>query len=172
MKIKQIETFKFSELSDKAKQKALEKLADINVDYEWWQFTYEDAKNIGLKITSFDLDRHQDATGNFIAGALECAHKIEAGHGAECPTYITVKAFLADRDELVALAPRDENGEFEDERELDSALDACEAEFLKSILEDYSIMLQSEYEYQTSEAQIIESIEANDYDFTAEGKLA
>ncbi len=163
MKIKQIETFKFSELSDKAKQKALEKLSDINVDHEWWDYIYEDAKNIGLKITGFDLDRRRGAIGNFIAGALECAHKIESEHGADCETYKTVKAFLAERDE---------NGELEFGWELEKALDASEAEFLKSILEDYSIMLQKDYEHWTSEARIIETIEGNDYDFTAEGKLA
>ena len=38
-------------LSDKAKQKAIEKFYDINVDYDWWDSVYEDAKNIGLKIT-------------------------------------------------------------------------------------------------------------------------
>ena len=41
----------FSELSDQAKQKVIEDNYDINVDYEWWESAYEDAANIGLKIT-------------------------------------------------------------------------------------------------------------------------
>ena len=51
--------YKFDELDESTKQAAIEKLWDINVDYEWWEFTYEDAANIGLKITEFDLDRHR-----------------------------------------------------------------------------------------------------------------
>ena len=37
--------------------------------------------------------------------------------------------------------------------------------------EGYRVMLASEYDYLSSEEAIIETIEANDYDFTAEGKL-
>jgi len=49
--------YKFDELSDEAKQQSIENLYDLNVDYEWWDCTYEDAENIGLKISEFDLDR-------------------------------------------------------------------------------------------------------------------
>jgi hypothetical protein len=45
------------------------------------------------------------------------------------------------------------------------------AEFLCDLLEDYRIILSKEYNYQTSEETIKETIEANDYEFTAEGKL-
>lgn len=37
------EVFKFDELTEEAKQSAIENLYDINVDYEWWEYTYEDA---------------------------------------------------------------------------------------------------------------------------------
>ena len=54
---------------------------------------------------------------------------------------------------------------------IEHGLQALEAEFLKSILEDYSIILQKEYEYLTSREAVEETIEANDYHFTENGNL-
>lgn len=48
------ELYTFDELSDTAKQKALESLSDINTDYEWWN--YEDYTNIG-KIFGIQIDK-------------------------------------------------------------------------------------------------------------------
>ena len=45
------------------------------------------------------------------------------------------------------------------------------AEFRRSILEDYRIILQTEFEYLTSEEAIVEIIEANEYEFTADGHI-
>jgi type I restriction-modification system DNA methylase subunit len=42
--------YTFDELSETAKEKALEVYRDINLNFDWWDGTYEDAKNIGLKI--------------------------------------------------------------------------------------------------------------------------
>lgn len=42
-------------------------------------------------------------------------------------------------------------------------------EFLNDILEDYRVMLQKEYEWRGSREQIIESIEANEYEFDENG---
>ena len=47
--------YKFEELSDSAKEKARESLRDINVQHEWWDFVYEDAKNIG-EILGIDMN--------------------------------------------------------------------------------------------------------------------
>jgi hypothetical protein len=44
-----------------------------------------------------------------------------------------------------------------------------EDEFLKTLCEDYRIILSREYDYLTSEAAIIETIEANEYEFKADG---
>lgn len=42
MRTKEIELFKFEELSEEAQQKTIEKLYDINVDHEWYDFVVED----------------------------------------------------------------------------------------------------------------------------------
>lgn len=155
---KTYDVFSFDELDEDARQNALEKLWDINVDHEWWNFTFEDARNIGLKITEFDLDRNRYAKGEFIDPAPEVAEKILSDHGKDCETYKTAKAFL---DTIKEEYP---NNDYDYD-------EIIEKDFLYSLLEDYSIMLQKEYEYLTSEEAIIETIKANDYQFDKEGNL-
>jgi hypothetical protein len=72
-------------------------------------------------------------------------------------------------DTLPSEAPKDANGDWEDEGELDAKLNECEADFLQSILEDYRIMLKKEYEYRDSDEYITETILANDYEFDENG---
>ena len=148
--------YQFSELSKDAQQKAIEVMAEINVDHDWWQSVYEDAANIGLKITGFDIDRGSYCKGEFIEDAQYTGEKILSEHGKICETYKTASEFIADREKL-------------DIDEQENELEELEMEFLNSLLEDYRIMLTKEYEYQTSEAAIIETIEANEYEFKADG---
>lgn len=171
MRTRTYKVYKFNELTDEQKQKALEKNYYINVEGDWWDCTYEDAKNIGLKIEAFDIDRGSYCKGSFIASVEECAHMIEKEHGEQCDTYITAKSFLKKRDEIVDTWERDENGDFINEYGLETKLDELGVQFEKDLLEDYRICLQKEYEYQTSKEAIIETFEANNYDFTEEGKI-
>lgn len=174
MQIKTYNVYKFEELTEKQKEKAIENLRDINVDYDWWTCTYEDAKIIGIEITSFDLDRNRHAKGKFIDSALDCAHAIEKEHGEHCTTYKTAKEYLNNRDNLVKKYEDKNNLGYVDEEkeyEFDNECDDLDNEFLQSLLDDYSIMLQNEIEYFTSDESIIETIQANDYDFTENGKI-
>ena len=161
--------YKFDELSEKAKEYVIEKLWDINVDFNWWQFTYEDAENIGLKINEFDLDRGSYVKGDFIETAEDVANLIIKNHGEKCETYQTAKNYLKDLSELTAKNLIDNAAEEFPEDFLDT--ENIDKEFLRSLCEDYRIMLQHEYEYKTSEEAIKETIEANDYEFDEEGNL-
>lgn len=165
MRIAEVKVYKFDELSDKAKEKAIRKLYDINVDYDWQETTYEDADRVALKITSFSLDRNRHAKGNFIDYAVDTARKILEEHGNKCETYKTATIFLQKIKDKEKEVGDDEYYVIEEE------CAKIEEEFLKSILEDYSIILQKEYEYQTSEKAIIETIKANEYEFTEDGKM-
>lgn len=66
MRVDTVETkvYKFAELSDEAKNKARDWFREGALDYDWFDSVYEDAKSIGLKITSFDLGRSQDIQGH------------------------------------------------------------------------------------------------------------
>lgn len=74
--MKTISVFSFSELSDDAKKTAINQLQTINLDYNWWDYNYEDAANVGLKIKGFGLDRGQTIDIEFIEFALHTAELI------------------------------------------------------------------------------------------------
>ena len=148
--------YQFNELNKQAKQNAIENMYDINVNYSWWEYTYEDAANAGLKLTSFNIDRGNYCNGKFINSAQDCAQLIIKNHGKECSTYVTASDFIQ---ELTKLTDQDED-----------KIEELEEQFLKDILEDYKKILSAEYEYQTSKEAIIETIEANEYEFTEEGE--
>jgi len=175
MRIKETKVYQFSELSDEAKEVAIENLADINVDYGWWDCTYEDAARIKLRITEFDLDRNRHCAGEFIEDAKDVASAILNQHGNKCETYQTARGYLDERAELVKKYSDGKELDVvaeDNEWDFDNDCDELNAEFFRSILEDYSIILQKEYEYLTSEEAIIETIEANEYEFTEDGILA
>lgn len=170
--MRKIETtvYTFEELSDEAQQNALSNLSDINVDYSWWQWTYDDAANIGLKITAFNLDRNKEASGDFMLSAAEVAANIFQNHGKECSTYKTAENFMQDWQPLFNRY-MDEDSEDYESRDLEDDMQDLEDDFLSSLLEDYAQMLQEEYEYLYSEEAIIEAIVANEYEFYENGKL-
>lgn len=160
--------YKFSELTEEGQRKAIENLSDINIDHSEWDNSIEDAEQIGLKIIS--LDDHRANKGEFITNAETCANFILINHGKDCETFKTAKSFL---DEYLPLKKawdeNEDNEGFPFEYE-DQATDLSE-EFLISLLEDYRIMCNKNYEYLTSEEAIIETIEANEYEFFEDGKL-
>jgi hypothetical protein len=170
VKITETKVYKFEELTEAQKDKAIEKLYDINVYFDWWKFTYEDAETIGLKIEGFDLDRNRHAEGNFLLSAAEVAQNIFNNHGEECETYKTAKEFIEEW-QPVFNNYMDETSDKYESSESEDKLIELEGEFLKSLLEDYSIMLQHEYDYQTSREAIIETINANEYEFDEEGNI-
>ena len=104
----------------------------------------------------------------------DVANLILKNHGKTCETYKTAKNFLKERDELVSKYSdginKDKVSE-DNEYEFDNELDELEEEFKKSLSEDYRIILSNEYDYLTSEESIKETIYANEYTFTSEGKL-
>lgn len=174
MRIKETKVYPFDELSDESKEKAIEGLYDINLFYEWWEGVFEDALSARLKLTEFDIDRASYCHGEFVEYAKETADAIIENHGESCETYKTAEGYAAECAKLWQKYPvkLDVDGDDENEWDREKAQEELDDEFLKSILEDYRITLQKEYEYLGSEDAIIETIEANEYEFTEDGKLA
>jgi len=157
--------FKFAELSDRAKRRALEKRGEWACHDNWWASIYEDAARIGLKITGFDLDRSKHAAGEFIGDeyGLKVGRAIMREHGAECPTFKTAVAFMAHAVLMEACA--DPEGDWAEEF---SAIEQSE-QFLKDLLENYADMLQAECDYLTSADYLTERIMEDDPDFDEDG---
>ena len=177
------ELYTFDELTETAKERAIELLSDINVYYEWWDCTYEDANTVGITITSFELDRNRHACAT-ICNPQETAQLILENHGIECETYKTAKAFLDEVkplqdkfDKAIRIAEdysyNTHSGKIEKLINiLESEIEELEEDFKQSITEDYSIMLQHESDYLQSSEAIEETIRSNEYEFTIDGELA
>ncbi len=159
--------FTFDELSKQAQARAVRDFD--NVHDNWWEYTYEDAEHIGLKITEFDTDRNNYAKGEFTGDeyGMDCARAIMANHGKDCASYIAAVAYLADAVLREAIWDDSKAGDWCEEHD---AAERAE-EFLKSVLEYYARVLQSEQEYLYSDAAIIETIKANDYTFDEDGNI-
>ena len=174
---KKVLIYQFDELSAKAKEKARDWFRTGALEDDWWEGVYEDAERIGLKITSFELDRRQSITGDFTKGAEHCAEAILKEHGDTCDSFKLAQAFLQ---ELRALEDRFEETRDVDEDlseeegqttwEIDEQITELKEEFKKDILNDYLDTLQKEADYRLSDEAVDGAIQVNEYTFLANGK--
>ena len=169
MRTIETKAYTFSELSEDAKQKAIENHYDINVDYEWWESIYEDAGRIGLEIDGFGLDRGLHASGGLTLSALEVAQNIINEHGEKCDTYKLAQDFLNEHAPIFSDYMNEESENYES-KELEDDMAYLEDEFTKDLLNEYASMLQRSFEDLTSEEAITETIVANGYEFTEDGQ--
>lgn len=137
--------YKFSELSKESKQRAIDKHRDGQLDYDWWQFTYEDAAEVGLKITGFDLAGRNDISGELTMSAKECADTIRENHGEHCDTYKAATEFLTKCQPVMVTAKL--LGTDEAEQEADEQIEELAEEFKKELLKCYWNHLEEECEY-------------------------
>jgi hypothetical protein len=167
---KKVLIYQFNELSAKAKEKARDWFREGVLDYEWWEAIYEDAERIGLKITSFELDRRQSITGEFTGGAEHCAKAILKEHGDTCDSFKLAQAFLQERQALDSELEESKDGDEHLTWEIDEQITELENVFKKDLLTDYLDTLQKEADYQLSDEAVDEAIQANEYTFLANGK--
>jgi hypothetical protein len=172
--------YKFDELSEEAQDKAVENLYDINVDHDWWDgdvewFNKNLLKPYGIEVSSisFDLDRGAwvdfdsvditervflkklgvDLRTKLARQLLYDGISVERSHyaGGVFTTYLNFET--EDTAEAVNL-----------QNMIDGAWRDLKAQMLKA--------LRDEYDYHTSREAIVEAIEANEYEFYADGRLA
>jgi hypothetical protein len=170
MQTQKINTFLFSELTDKIKSKVLIQYADKGTFDWWYESTFENAKENGIKLTGFNIDRGQTIEGEFIWSEIEVAEKIEEEFDSESKIHILASNFLKERLRIC------DSYEFVDgapikEDELEDELVTLENEFVKDVLQQYWIFLRDEYEYLYSDEYLAEFFESNEYQFTENGTL-
>lgn len=168
MKTLNVKVYLFNELPEKSKEKVLNKNREINLEHNWWGCTYGDAKEIGLKITSFDLDRNRHAEGEFLLAANEVAQNILNNHGEHCETYKTAQSFMEEWQPVFTEYMNEDSEKYES-RETEEELQEIEDNFLQSLLEDYSILLQNEYEYLMTDEAVQETLIINEYTYLEDG---
>ena len=180
MKQHTVTTYSFDELSEAAKEKALTKLYDINVDNDWYEFCYDDfhekLKEVGLKAKTFyfslDRDNFFEASGlcivdhkKFISAATKIRHAkwVELSLDKQGYKHQSYTGVPNEYDAILDRHPRYKNLCY-------SVASECDY-FLNNLLSSFLSQLSTEYDYQTSKEAVIETIKCNEYEFTADGNL-
>lgn len=147
MKTVSVNVFEYDELKENAQAKARDWFREHALDYEWWEYIYEDARTIGLEITGFDLYR-RDIEGALTEDVKTVCKRIKAEHGKNCGTHK-----FASRQDLRRTVGEQEH-----------------SDFLRGLLQEYLVLLDQECEYRLSDEAIAEDIRANEYTFTEDGR--
>lgn len=159
MRTETINIYKFGELEEKAQTAALSEFRFINTSHDWWRPIYDDAKQIELEIEGFNLEHKNAIGGGFTGSAYESIKLILEHHGKDCDTYKIAESYKKRIDEM------DESAE-DYERTYEQTVQTFEFE----IRNEYWRLLREEYIHLMSNESVKETIEANDYEFTADGR--
>lgn len=175
--------YHYDDLDERAKDKVLERFAEhAYEDSDWADYILEDAKNVGFKITEFDIDRGSYVEGDFTKDAEYTAKQIVKDHGEGSDTHVLADQFLHDTAAWRETIDRGMEGfsiagESSDEydaasRRIEEAEEkyeeACK-EFKRALEEEYLSMLRKEAEWLQSREKLEEDIRANEYEFDEEG---
>jgi len=196
--IKETTVYKFSELPENIQEKVIQDNYDINVDFDQWhEGVYDDCIEMG-KVIGIDVTKIY-FTGFSSQGDGACfegSYEYKKGSCKEIRNTAPVDTKLhAIADNLYKLQKRHffdlsanvkHRGHYyhsmctdidvSDNREyapynmnVDTENDMME--YLRDFMEWMYRQFEKEYEYQTTENAIKETIEANEYDFTINGKM-
>jgi len=195
MRTLETQVFKFDELSDDAKQYALEKLWDLNVDYDWWDFLFDDVASIA-EMFGLDLSNRKPGQPTIYFSGFSSQGDGACFEGRYSYQKGGLKAVMdyAPKDEELHRIVRDlqnlqrrnfykvtlrtfHRGHYNHSGCMQVDVEDCvvgEDDFIQ-VMRDFAdwiySRLEEEYDYLTSEDLILESIHANEYEFTEEGEL-
>ena len=160
---KEYKIFKFEELDERSKSKAIDYFRDVNVNHGWWDHIECEIKDYGGELIEFDTGRSCLIRIKIDSPEI-FAREILKNHGEGCDTYKAAKNFIDETDKFYCI----DSDEFTyDQTE---QLKQIESEFIKEISEEYLSLLRSEYEYLISDEAVRETIEANEYEFLEDGE--
>jgi len=175
--------YKFDELTPAAQNKAIEKLYDINVDHSWWEYGLENMVNMlsengfeNAKIqfsgfssqgdgASFDADinvSHFCNDRRIVKIAEEYCH-FHIAKSSFANHYSHERTRYVEYNSLEAKSVRIN----EALQQLSETIEQRRLSLSKQIYKD----LEQEYEYLTSKEAVIETIQANEYEFYQDGTL-
>ena len=186
MKEVTIKAYSYDELSDKAKENAVNHYMEGLVGDWWHENAYDDAKEFCLDIQEFDIYRNY-CNAKFVYDADETAKAIIDGAGGRLfdiaedyqkevselfkgySDYDKYQEWLRERDYTL------DDLEFEDwvieETDYQDDKESAGNEFLRELEEYYLSYLKTDYEYLHSEEYIEDFYELNDYLFDINGKV-
>ena len=186
MRTEEVKVYKFNELSEEAKEKAIQKggeyILDYEWDYEWWDCSFEgfneELQEVGMtcKTFNFDFDR-----GRYI----EMINPEITDYKKFLTSVLGTKRILAE--ELIGGFIKnieisiEKNGEIvieDNDYDMDNGkpiptydeLNLELTEYVQNRLDEFLNRLQKEYEYMYSEEYISELLIDNEYEFTENGE--
>jgi|TARA_Y100000289_G_C3902601_1_gene140070 hypothetical protein len=163
MRTIEIKVYKFEELDKQTQEKVIENYRYINVeDSSWYYWIQEDFSRLGLEIQEFNLDRGNYAK-IYIDNFEDTSKNIIEYFGDSVLIKQTAKNYLDEFNKIQA--------NFKEDEDIERELEILDEEYEKEYSEDILSYLRANYEYEISDQAIIETIEANDYDFTNNGKI-
>ena len=189
--------YKFSELSDDAKETAINAYRENNLDYEWWEYIYDDTKEIaalmGIEIDNIYFsgfwsqgdgacfEGHYSYKKGSVAAVKSHAPKDEELHriveelvAIQRPNFYQLTANVKQRGHYMHANCTDIDVN-QYSHEWGGVSDSAE-EDIKEALRDFMNWvyrrLEAEQDYLQSDETITESIEANNYEFTGYGDMA
>lgn len=188
------EVYKFEELDEETQERVIENNRDINVDYQWWDFIYDDVKKIGkilgINIKNIYFSRfYSQGDGACFEGsysyAKESVKKIKEYAPLDEELHKIAKdLYLLQKNHFYRLSANVEHSghyyhEFctnitvYDDDYYDISDDTIEGmkEILRSFMQWIYSILEKECNYLTSDEAIKETIIANEYEFTEEGEI-
>ena len=197
MKTKEIKIYEFKELDKKTKEKALENLRDINVNHDWDEYTLQEFcdelsdigfENADIKYSGFwsqgdGLCFDADINLSKILEHLKYSKRdIARAVKLEENDYLNFQIVKTSNANMYS----HENTRYVDNRgygdlsksigiyKSDILIDKIEKdieEFRHELCKKFYKLLDEEYDERTSDEQIIETIDANEYMFNSSGEL-
>ncbi|MCK5605077.1 antitoxin of toxin-antitoxin stability system [Candidatus Pacearchaeota archaeon] len=194
------EVFKFDELAEEAQETAIERYREGNLNYDWWDFedATQAAACMGIEIENIYFSGFSsqgdgacfEGSYSYQKGGVkaikdyapqdEKLHQIAQDLQDIQKTcfyglYATVKQSGHYSHEYCTDINVCERRTLRDGSEYDESASIADHENIEEVLRSFMRwiykQLEAEYDYLQSDEAIKETIEANDYEFTAEGKL-
>ena len=176
-----VKAYKFDELSDDAKKRALNAFRYIDVDGVWWEDSYDTirtaGKLLGLEIGDIHFDAYLycifDADYEYARGASAAVCKEFSW--ADDLHDVARKLQDLQRRHFYSLSCAVTKGRSMNYYRCFRFGEDYECEDLGDIIDDFAhwarVLLRDEYKYLTSDEAVKEIIIINEYEFTEEGKL-
>jgi hypothetical protein len=169
MKTIEVKLYKFNELPEEVQDKVITNNRGINTENsDWWYFSFDTWKEVGVRIEHFDLYK-MDIGISLFYSEEQTAESILSFLG-DNENYEFARRYLEYKKKLDKTYENefDEWGECE---EYDDELYDANHLFQDDLKNALLSWLREEMEYCESDQAIIDTIEANDYDFDINGKI-
>ena len=163
MKTIEIKVYKFDELDKQTREKVIENYRYINVeDTFWYDWIKEDFIRLGLEIQGFDIGSG-NAVKIYIDNLEETSKSILHEFGDSVAIKQTAKNYINEYEKIQA--------NFKEDEDIEREVELLDEQYEKEYSEDILSYIRLNYDWETSDEAIYQTIEANDYNFTWNGEI-